>query len=180
MVTNDCKLETDLPFAPFGTAIYDMSWDQTLTHLNRLPCITCLLWDAEEFSFDSRCLVLWVPFSEDVFGPEKNAALSLGVGSDDDHPCPVIVRACWSRTTSPLAEGVFLFSSSSFTAVRRCRPGVRCCSGRCGYDRGMGRKAPRAIDLWVIWCSPGSRVRDAWLVQLYIIQLSEVNLELCC
>lgn len=28
------------------------------------------------------------------------------------------------------------------TAVRRCRPGVRCCSGRCGYDRGMGRKAP--------------------------------------
>lgn len=61
----------------------------------------------------------------------------LGVGSDD-HPCPVIVRACWSWSSLPLAQdGVIFF----FTAVRRCRPGVRCCSGRCGYDRGMGRKA---------------------------------------
>lgn len=85
--------------------------------------------------------VLRVPFFKDVFGPEKNVALSLGVGSDDDHLCPVIVRACWSWTTLPLARGVsFLLL---FTAVRRCRPGVRCCSGRCGYDRGMGCKALR-------------------------------------
>lgn len=43
-----------------------------------------------------------------MFGPEKNATLSSGVGSDDDHPCPVIVRACWSWTNSPPAQGVFL------------------------------------------------------------------------
>lgn len=81
----------------------------------------------------TRRFVLWVTFFKDMFGPEKNAVLSLGVGSDETHPCPVVVRACWSWTTFLL----FFF----FTAVRRCRPGVRCCSGRCGYDRGMGRKA---------------------------------------
>lgn len=67
-----------------------------------------------------------------MFGPEKNAVLSSGVASGEAHPRPVIVRACWSWTT---------FAAFAFTAVRRCRPGVRCCSGRCGYDRGIGRKA---------------------------------------
>lgn len=40
-----------------------------------------------------------VPVFKDELGPERNVALSLGVGSDDDDddyddPCPVIVRAC--------------------------------------------------------------------------------------
>ena len=60
------------------------------------------------------------PLFKDVFGPEKNAALSLGVGSDDDHLCPVIVRACWSRTTSPLAEGVISSFYSGEKVQTRC------------------------------------------------------------
>lgn len=130
MVINDGELETDLPFAPIGTPIYGISRDSNLSHLNTLILVHLTMFLTVSF-------VLWVPFFKDVFGPEKNAALSSGVGSDDDHPRPVIVKACWSWTTSPLAEGVVFF-----IAVRRCRPGVRCCSGRCGYDRGMGRKAP--------------------------------------
>ena len=125
----------------------------------------CLPWGAAS----TRHFVLRVPLFKDVLGPGKNAVLSSGVGSDDDHPCPVVVGACWSWSTSSL----FFFLSFFFTAVRRCTPGVRCCSDRCGYDRGMGSKAPGDIDLWVIWCSLRLKVRDAWLVQLNIIQPSE-------
>lgn len=107
-----------------------------------------------------------VPPSKDVFGPEKNAALSRGVGSDGDLLCPVIVRACEYPAAS---TGPFF---PPFTAVRRCRPGVRCCSGRCGCDRRMGRKAPGlwiygSSGLWVIWCSLRSEVRDAGRPTLY-------------
>lgn len=37
MVISDGKLETDLPFAPFGTLIYGNSLDSNLSHLNLLP-----------------------------------------------------------------------------------------------------------------------------------------------
>lgn len=36
-----------------------------------------------------------------MFGPEKNAVLSSGVGTDGAHPCPVIVGTRWSWTALP-------------------------------------------------------------------------------
>lgn len=36
MVINDGELETDLPFASFGTPIYGISWYLNLSFLNRL------------------------------------------------------------------------------------------------------------------------------------------------
>lgn len=38
---------------------------------------------------------------------------------------------------------------------------------------------PWDMDLWVMCCPFSSKVRDAGHVQLYIVEISEVNLELC-
>lgn len=124
----------------------------------------------------ARHFVLWVAFYLDMFGPEKNAVLSSGVGSDEARPL------CWCCQGMLIMDCLAAFS---FTAVRRCRPGVRCCSGRCGYDRGMGRKALRAKDLWVIWSLQGERsgMRDLSLLVLssYLRQtLNCATMEMMC
>lgn len=122
----------------------------------------------------TRCLFfLWVSIFLDVLEPKKNAASSLGVGFDDHHPHPFIVGTCWCRTSLFLAKSIFC---SPFTALRRCRPGVRWGSGRCSYGWGMGRKAQRP-QIYGSSAVLRSKFRDARLVKLSVVQLSKVNLE---
>lgn len=82
---------------------------------------------------DSAFTVLWIPFFKNMFGPEKNAGLSPGGCSYDDRP----VLSLSGHVGHGLPCHFFFI-----TAVRRYRPGVRCCSGHCGYDKWMGCKAP--------------------------------------
>lgn len=137
MVISDVKLETDLPIPSLGSLIC----------LVKCSSVHVLLLTVNHWAI-ARHLVLWVAFYLDMFGPEKNAVLSSGVGSDEARPL------CWCCQGMLIMDYLAAFS---FTTVRRCRPGVRCCSGRWGYDSGMGRKALRAKDLWVIWGLRGER-----------------------
>ena len=167
MVISDGELETDLPFAP----IYGISGDSNLSHLNMLdPSLNAY----REVQLRLDTLFYGSPSSRTCSDQERmqfyRRALVLTM------IIPVLSLSGHAGHGVPhrfFFLSFFLSFFFFFTAVRRCRPGVRCCSDRCGYDRGMSSKDPGAIDLWVIWCSLRSKVRDAWLVQLNIIQPSE-------
>lgn len=89
-----------------------------MSHLNMLVYISSYDVSHREYMLPAHCetqhpamtrrFVLWVAYFKDMFGPEKNAVLSLGVGSDETHPCPVVVRTCWSWTTFLLFFFFFL------------------------------------------------------------------------
>lgn len=143
MVISDGELETDLPFAP----IHGISGDSNLSHLNMLDPS---LYAYREVQLRQDALFYGCPSSRTCSDQERmqfyRRALVLMM--------IIPVLSLSGHAGHGVPHRFFFFSFFFFfTAVRRCRPGVRCCSDRCGYDRGMGSKAPGDIDLWVIWCS---------------------------
>ena len=68
----------------------------------------------------TRCFVLWVPFFEDVFGPEKNAALSLGIGFDDHQLCTCHCQGMLLTSTTSLHRAFFSSFYSSEKVQTRC------------------------------------------------------------
>lgn len=130
MTVNDCKLEIDLPIALFGSTIP--------AAFGSVICLILMCWSARPQVHMGNYLLSEPPSYSLML--RFMGRLHLGrvrtgeecVGSDEAHPL------------SCHCQGMLIadYPADSFTAARRCRPGVRCCSGHYGSDRGMGRKGP--------------------------------------